>query len=205
MRSTIFALACALLAFAPALPAQAAPVSTPLTPHVGSPIAYRVQLPKGWNIQQEGEFLGAATGDAMVAVAASDVMAGEESGLPVGEAEARRIMSNMILGSDSLMFAMLNEMLKGFQEDGSELQDVVREVRTFAGERSGYLSGRSMDLLDKPARVEVHFTIKDGVVYALVFAATEARFAAYQPLFARVRDSFAFPAAPPAPGGKGKP
>lgn len=83
--------------------------------------------------------------------------------------------------------------------------DVVREVRTFAGERSGYVSGRSMDLFDKPARVEVHITMKDGVVYCLILAATEARYAAYQPLFAGVRDSFAFPAAPPAPGGDGKP
>jgi hypothetical protein len=51
------------------------------------------------------------------------------------------------------------------------------------------------------SRAEFYVTVKDGVAYVLIFAEADARFAAQEPLFARVRDSLVFaenaPVSPP--------
>lgn len=72
---------------------------------------------------------------------------------------------------------------------------MVREVRTFQGQRAGYISGR-FDVEGKEGWMEAHITVREGVLYQLWFVVYGEDPAAYQPLFERVRDSLVFALAP---------
>lgn len=199
----------ALLACASGAPAQSSPASTPLVPHTGSPLAYRIGFPSGWKVEREGvnvsqqaqvqggntvrvrfegEALIAERGTGYIQLLVSDVVPAQPSDMPVSWAEKRRIVTNTILSSDSLLFGLLANTARGL---GTGFRDVVREIRTLGGQRAGYLSG----LLVQPglqSRTEIYVTVKDGIVYVMIFAETDSRFAAREPLFARVRDSLVF-------------
>jgi hypothetical protein len=186
------ALLAAVLALAPAVSAQS-PASMPLTSTVGTPIAYRIGLPAGWKtFEQEDGMLMVGTERLMIMVGAMDMMEGQENPLPVSEAEARRIMTSMIMGSDSLMFGILNEAAHG-QKD-AEFRDAVREIRTLGGQRSAFMKGRVIG--EETGWVELNVTVKDGILYLLAFGADDRQFAAHEPLFARIRDSFVLAPAP---------
>ena len=188
----LLVLACGLLAAAPPALAQSPLASTPLVTHKGSPIAYRIGVPKGWKTGSGEEMMAATSDRALVLVFASDVMGEEGNELPVSEAEARRIMTSVFLGSDSLLFAVMGEILKEAKADDGNLTDVVRDVRTLAGQRAGYLSARGSDFLDEPARLEMYVTVSQGIVYVVAFAAVDAEYEAHRPLFDRVRESLVF-------------
>ncbi|HEU4881367.1 MAG TPA: hypothetical protein VFT45_03950, partial [Longimicrobium sp.] len=105
IRSTplrVLALVCALLGGAPAAMAQK------LTPMVGAPIGYRVSLPSGAEIEDDGETLTAQTEDVIVFIAAVDLVAAQDEPLPVSDAESRRIVTSMFMGSDSLLFGLMD-------------------------------------------------------------------------------------------------
>lgn len=196
------ALACLLAAMAPPALAQSAASSvlTPLTPTVGTPIAYRISLPEGWEIKREDDVLYARQGPLTVVLGSMDMMAAVEDPLPVSDVEARRIMTNMIMGSDSLLYDMMREVSK--EEEGYRVTGTVQDIRSLAGQRAAFLRGRYEED-GEIGWAEAHFTIKDGIVYMLMFALeggerTEAEFAAYEPLFTRIRDSLVLADAPPA-------
>jgi hypothetical protein len=196
------ALACLLAALPPPALAQSAasPVLTPLAPTVGTPIAYRISLPERWEITREDDVLTARQGPLTVVLGAMDMMKDVEDPLPVSDGEARRIMTNMIMGSDSLLYAMMREVTQ--EEEGYRVTGTVRDIRSLAGQRAAYLKGRYEED-GEIGWAEAHITIKDGIMYMLMFTLeggerTEAEFATHQPLFARIRDSFVPADAPPA-------
>lgn len=198
------ALTCILVALSPPALAQSAasPVLTPLTPTVGTPIAYRISLPEGWEITREDDVLSAKEAPLTVVLGAMDLMKGVENPLPVSDMEARRIMTNMIMGSDSLLFALMRDVTK--EEEGYRVTGTLHDIRSLAGQRAAYLKGRYEED-GEIGWAEAHFTIKDGILYMLMFTLeggerTEAEFAAHAPLFTRIRDSFVLADAPPAAG-----
>jgi hypothetical protein len=210
--SPVLPILASLIACASAAPAQSSSASAPLVTQTGSPVAYRIGFPRGWKIEREdmnvsrqaqvqggtvtntvrmqfaGETLSAESGTGYVHLVVADVVPVKRSDLPVSWAEQRRIVTNTVLGSDSLLFGVLANATGG---QGADFRDRVQEIRTLGGQRAGYQSG----LLVTPglqSRVEIYVTVKDGIVYVLTFAESDSRFAAREPLFARVRDSLVF-------------
>jgi len=210
--SSALSLVAVLLAGASAAPAQSSRASTPLVAHTGSPLAYRIGLPQGWQIQRQdvtasrqaqvqagratntvrveiqGETLSAASGTAYVHLLVSDVVPVKRSDMPVSWAEQRRIVTSTLVGSDSLLLGLLANAIRGREAD---FRDVTREIRTVAGQRAGYLSALLVQR-DLQSRTEIYATVKNGVMYVLIFADADSEFAARETLFARVRDSLVF-------------
>lgn len=190
LRSTLaLALAGGLFALAPAAAAQT------LVPVTGDPVPFQLSVPEGWETELDDEMLYVMGEEMMLIVAASDLMAEEENPLPVSETEARRIFTSMIVDSDSLLLAMLDQ---GFTEGlGQEITDATREIRQLGGERAGYLRGRIV-ADGEPGWVDVHLTMKDGIMYMLAFMVKGTEIEQFDPLMARIRESFV-PAPAPAP------
>lgn len=182
LRTSLFlAMAGGLLALAPAAAAQT------LVPLEGLAIPYQLSIPEGWEAEADGEMVYVTGEDMMLVVAASDLMAEEDNPLPVSEKEARRIFTSMIVDSDSLLLGLLDE---GFAEGmDQEIMDPVREIRELGGLRAGYLRGRVV-VDGEPGWVDVHLTMKDGVMYMLAFMVQSPDVEPFEPLIDRIRASF---------------
>ncbi|MDB4947458.1 MAG: hypothetical protein JWM27_107 [Gemmatimonadetes bacterium] len=148
-------------------------------------------------VQAPAEALSAERGTGYIRLIVSDAVPVKGSDLPVSWAEQRRIVTNTLMGSDSLLFGLGTNAAR---TQGAQFRDVVHEIRTLGGQRAGYMSA----LLVKEghqSRTELYLTVKDGIVYGLIFVESVSRFAAQEPLFARVRDSLVFaenaPVSPP--------
>jgi len=188
----LLALSCAFLGLAPAARAQ---TSAPLVTTVGDPIAYRIDLPKDWEISRVSQnvpngtahALSATGGDGAVSVTAADLAAGRtDRPTGVSEAQMRRMMTDMILGSDSLMYGLMQAAITN---QGGTLRDAVRGITTLAGQRAAHLKGRvERDGTTTP--LELHLTVRDGIMYVITTMTGDGRYAASEPLFARIRDSF---------------
>lgn len=185
-------LACALLGMAPAAHAQIQTTSS-LNPTIGSPIAYRIGLPKGWAVEREDGTLTMSTEGASIFVGAMD-LAAEADHLPVSDAEKRRILTNMFMGSDSLLFSLL-EMGMGSAGTGIAVEEATREIRTLGGERAAYMTMQCRCETER-VRMDMYVTVKDGIMYALILGAKANAFKRHEPLFANVRDSFTLASAP---------
>lgn len=186
------ALFCALLCIAPGAAAQGASAA-PLRTLVGDPIPYSIGLPKGWKIENESEMVQAATDGAAVIVGASDLVKNGDHGLPVSDAEARRIFTSMIMGSDSLLFGLVDEGLRIVDE----IQIVEREIQSLGGHRAAVVRGRfAKDGVS--GTMEMIVTVDDGILYVLAFLAESDGHARHAPLFVRIRESFTLPSAPAA-------
>jgi hypothetical protein len=198
--SCLLVLACVVLGFAPAARAQtSAPV--PLTTTVGDPIPYRIDLPGDWKITRLSRDAPNATIHALVAadgangsVAISAADLAERADRPADvEARMRRWMTESILGSDSLMYAMMESSIAS---NGWKVQDAVREIGTLAGQRAAYMRGR-FEARGMPVSFEMHLTVRDGIYYSIVsIVGMPDDYAAHAPLFARIRDSFVLAPAP---------
>ncbi|HYR08019.1 MAG TPA: hypothetical protein VEQ60_09630 [Longimicrobium sp.] len=182
-------LGAAMLALAPGAATQT------LVSRVGDPVPYQIQLPALARISGDGEMLQAETDDFIVVVAAMDMMAEDKDPLPVSEAEARRILTNVVIGSDSLLLAMMEE---GAREQNLELSDVVKEIRTLGGQRSGWMRGRTTCSCGHEVVIETYVTVKDGIVYMLMFGGYAENAERRAPLIARIHESFILADAPPA-------
>jgi hypothetical protein len=112
---------------------------------------------------------------------------GDES--PGPDAEARRVATDRFLGSDSLLLTLVNGGVAQMRSEGTRFDETAREIRSLAGQRAAYLSGRRTDELAAVSRLEVYVTVKDAIIYLLLFAAPEAEYAGHQALFDRVRAS----------------
>lgn len=176
----------ALPGVAPAAAAQK------LTPVTGSPIAYRVSVPSGAEIASNGQTLIAATENTIVSVNAVDLVAAQDERLPVSDGESRRIMTSVFMGSDSLLFGLIDEAL---EEHDMELTGVVREIRTLGGHRAAYVRGVLQEDGEE-AWMEMHLTVKDGILYLLIVGGSPDN--ASRALASRVRESFLLAKSPPA-------
>jgi hypothetical protein len=192
----------AMLGAAMLAPAPGAAAQT-LVSRVGDPVPYRIQLPALARISVEGEFLKAEADDFLVVVATIDMMKEDKDPLPVSEAETRRILTNVVLGSDSLLLAIMEESAR---EQNLEPGDVVTEIRTLGGQRSGWMRGRMMCSCGHEVVIETYVTAKDGIVYMLTFGSHAENAERRAPLIARIHESFALAdAPPPAAGSRARP
>jgi len=193
----------AALVLAPPASAQDAPS---LLTSVGSPLPYRIDLPRDWEITRRSQtlptgtvhVLAAASGDLSVAVLASDLVEGSQdrpSGAP--EAKTRRIVTEMFAKSDSLLLGIMRATT-GVMKKDARVRDVVQEIRSLGGQRAAYMRAR-VERDGESRTVEMHAAVKDGVMYVLVTTVEGGERAAHEPLFARIRDSLRFAAVDDAP------
>jgi hypothetical protein len=187
-RATIALMLCAvLLGSAPA-------AAQKLETIVGNPIAYRVGLPAGAEIVDDGETVHVETENAIVFVGAVDLVATQDEKLPISDREARRLMTNVFMDSDSLLLGLLYQSMA---QQGVELENIVTEMRTLGGQRAGYLRGEFVEAGDR-ARMEMHVTVKDGIMYLLIVGCEDGDDAASATLAQRIHQSFVLADAPPA-------
>jgi hypothetical protein len=188
------ALFSAALVFAPAASAQDAPS---MLTTVGSPLPYRIDLPRDWKINR-GSFplesgrdvhaLAVVRDGVTVGVLALDLMEGQRDGAPVlPDAEMRRAITDMCVKSGSLLYDVLRSSSALKAKDGPIL-DLVREIRTLGGQRAAYMRGR-VEQDGRWYRFETRLTVQDGIMYVLTMTGEADRYAAHEPLFARIRDS----------------
>jgi len=167
-----------------------APTAGRLVARTGHPIPYRVGLPEGAQIDQAEGLLSARTQRGVgVVVVARDMLQREGSPLPGAGAESRRRMTDIVMGSDKVLFAVLEEELRGRT---LELSDVVRGTGTLGGQRAACVQGR-LDERGAAAWIDIHGTVRDGVLYVLAFTVRGRNPAQCKPLLARIRESFVLP------------
>jgi hypothetical protein len=183
----------AMLGLAPVAAAQ----NLALT--VGSPVAYRVSLPEGWATRHDDETLTVFSEDENLAimVAAKDILATMENPMPMPEPEARRILTAMLMSSDSLLLQMLQQTFQ-YQKE-YPITGMTHEIGTLGGERSARLSGR-MRIDGEDIWFQFHVTVKDGVMYMLCFLSQDEFSRKQEPLMDRVHASFVLADAPPPAG-----
>lgn len=186
------ALISAALVFAPAASAQGPSLLT----SVGSPYPYRIDLPRDCRLDRgsrtvsnrEVHSLTAGSRDLVVVVQTVDLMEGGAHRAPgISDPQMRRILTDMVTSSDSLLHGIMQSASALMSKSG-EIQDPVREIRTLAGQRAAYMSGR-VETDGILLRFEMHLTVQDGIMYVLMTMAPSKRYAAHEPLFARIRDS----------------
>jgi hypothetical protein len=175
--------ACTLLGVAPAAAARK------LVARTGDPIRYRIGLPEEAEIEERPGLLAAQTGNLSVIVVATDMLEGEQNPLPLPEAESRRILTSIIMGSDALLFALLDEE---FRRRKLELGNVVRGIGTLGGQRSACVRGR-FEERGVEGWLDMHATVKGGIMYMLAFTVLSDDLAPHEALLARIHDSFALP------------
>jgi hypothetical protein len=188
-RSPVFAAAlfALLSAMAPGAAAQ------PLVTVRGSAIAYRVDVPLGWE-QSGGDDLMVGRDSVFIAVSATDLVPLQKTPLPGSVGEQRRLLTQRFMHSDTVMMAIVSRVARNLDlaEDGR-----VLEVRTLGGQRAAYMSGRPVQSRMK-GMAHVYFTVKDGVMYLLTFNAMDTNPEKHQDLFDRVHRSFVLAEAPPS-------
>ena len=157
----VLTLLCSLLA----VPAHAQRSSSPpLREYVGTSVAYRMGIPVRWELREDGGKLMATNGRVMLMLGVQDLVTDkEEAKLPVSPAENRRIMTNVFLGSDSLLLGLMDRIPEGVMtKQGVQCSQLTREVRELAGQHAGFLSLRCDLGGGEVARYDVWLTVKDG-------------------------------------------
>lgn len=194
LQSRRFTLSLALVGAALGLAPTAGAQQLALT--VGAPISYRVSLPQAWARHQDEEVLFVVSDDEefVIMTAAVDLLAGEKEPLPLPEAEMRRLMTTMMMNSDSLLVDLLGQVFLNQSE--YPVSELVQEVGTLGGERAAHLSGR-MQIDGVDGRFQLHVTMKDGVMYMLGFLSKGEFPPARRPLMAQIRESFILADSPP--------
>jgi hypothetical protein len=190
----------AALALVPSASAQSAPS---LLTTVGTPLPYRIDLPRDWEVHRESRMsntgliyrLAAGNGDRAVALFTTDVMQSRKESPFVSEEQARRIVTDMLVSSDSALYGMMQVMRGEMAEQDEPLLDVVQEIRTLGGQRAAYMTARIAQGR-KSQRFEMHITVQNGIMYILVFMGKLDDHAAHEPLFTRIRESLVFAPAP---------
>lgn len=183
---TLPALVFLLAALASPATAQG-PASAPLNAAVGSPIAYQIGLPRGWEVSRKSGMMFAQSKVAVVIAHARDLL--DDTGRELPEAETRRVMTAMMMGSDSTVFGLMR-LINSQIGEGRDLRDVTYAMGTLGGERAGLMSGWMQMPGAGRMRMEMYLTVRDGIAYVLLFMVQDSRFEAHRPLFTRVRDSF---------------
>lgn len=156
----------------------------------GHPIPFRVELPEDAEIEEGPGLLSARTRDLSIVAAATDMLAGEAHPQTIPEAGSRRILTSLVMGSDALLFGVLEEEL---QTRKLKLEEVVRGIGTLGGQRAACLQG-SFEEHGVRGWLDIHATVKDGILYLLAFAVAGGP-GSPPPLFTRIRESFVLPQA----------
>ena len=177
------------VAASPALAQDRAP--RPLNVVTGAPIAYRIGVPRGWDVQRKTNGLTATRRPAVMTFNAIDMVRAATIDPRMTEADARREMTAIVMGSDSATFHTMRRIME-MGGQAVPLRDVAYEIRTLGGERAGYMTGWSEDP-DAPAefaraRWERYLTVKDGIAYMLFFIVPDSRHEELKPVLGRIVD-----------------
>ena len=175
-------LAGALLGVAPAAAARK------LVARTGHPIPFRVDLPEDAEIEEVPGLLSARTRDVSIVAAARDMLQGDPHPHALPEAGSRRILTTLVMGSDALLFGVLEEEL---QTRKLKLDGVVRGIGTLGGQRAACVQG-SFEEHGRRAWLDLHATVRDGILYLLAFSVAGDP-GSPPPLFVRIRESFVLP------------
>jgi hypothetical protein len=173
----------AALVHAPSASAQDAPS---LLTTVGSPLPYRIDLPRDWEINREsrtgkgGESytLTAGNGSVTVSLVALDMVEN-------GDAVERRATDSTVSTDSFLRDALRHNRVRWTKRGAS---DLVQEIRTLGGQRAVYTRCRIVRD-GKPLWLEMHVAVRDGIMYMLTTMGEADGYAAHEPLLARIRDS----------------
>jgi hypothetical protein len=168
------------------------PAAVPLVPHTGSPIPYKVQLPEGWGVDHTDAGLIAVHGRTVIGVLALDIL--EESGnpMPGSESESRRMLTETIVGSDSLLLVLMEKAREGMIRGARAEVSGTPEIRTLGGSRAAFMRASTV-AKGAALRMDMYFTLSDGYVVVLFHGAPADSAAQWQPLFDRVRESVVLP------------
>lgn len=158
-----------------------------LVARTGHPIPFRVEVPEGAVIEEAPGLLSARTRDLSIVVAATDMLVGDPHPRAIPEAGSRRILTSLVMGSDALLFGVLEEEL---QTRRLKLEGVVRGIGTLGGQRAACLQG-SFEEHGVRGWLDIQATVKDGILYLLAFAV--AGNPGSPPLLTRIRESFVLP------------
>lgn len=157
---------------------------------VGHPIPYRIALPEEAEIHEEPGLLSARTEGLVVVVVARDLLHDEANPVPGPVAAlARRRLTRLLMNSDLLLFVLLEEE---FRNRNLKLHDAVSRVRALGGQWAACMRGR-LEENGLSGWIDIHATVKDGILYMLVFTMSGDDPGAHEPLLARIRDSLVLP------------
>jgi len=190
----------AALVLAPSASAQGAPS---LLTSIGSPFPYRIDLPRDWEIHRDSRnthggtlhVLLASSGNRVAILVTGDVLKDQKESTFASEGQTRQILTDMLVNSDSLLYALMNKFRGDMAAGEGPMLDVVQEIRTLGGQRSAYMKGRTV-IGRKSQWIELHATFQNGIMYVLMFIVETDDYAAHEPLFARIRDSLVLAPAP---------
>lgn len=160
-----------------------APARRKLVVRTGDPVPYRVALPEGAEIEAGTDRLSARTWDIAVMVVALDMQEGETDPL------ARRILTNLVMGTDSMLFELLDEEIRMRK---LQLDDVVHTIGLLGGQRAAHVRGR-FDDGGAEAWVDMHGTVKNGILYMLSFTVLRGVLDPHDRVLARIHKSFVLP------------
>ena len=202
IQSTLLRYALALSAGAALFGLAPAAAGQNLVATVGEPVAFRVSLPEAWDRENEDGMMHVTNEeeDFAILVGAMDLVAAQDDPLPIPEQEARRLLTTMIMGSDSLLLHLFQA---GFLSDNEvSVTDLEPELGTLGGERAARLSAR-FEMEGENGWLRFYVTVKDGVMYMLGFMGKGDFDPGREPLMGRVYESFTLADAPPPLGVQG--
>jgi hypothetical protein len=177
-----------VLAFAGALLGMT-PGGPKLVVRTGNPVPFRIALPKDAEIEAGPGLLSTRIGELAIIAVAKDLMEDQSSPLPERKDFSRRILTSMIMGSDALLFALLDEEL-GRRK--LELGRVVRGIGLLGGKRAACVRGRFEDG-QSGGWLDMHATVKDGIMYMLAFTVVRGGLEPHEALLQRIHGSFVLP------------
>ncbi len=164
------------------------PAARKLTMRVGHPIPFQIGLPEEATIEEAPGLLSARTRDLVVVVVARDLLHDEANPRPVAP-DSRRRLTKMLMESESLLFVLLEEE---FRNGNLQLHGAVSRVRALGGQWAARVCGR-LGESGRSGCIDIHATVKDGILYMLVFTMSATSPDPHEPLLARIRDSFVLP------------
>ena len=161
----------------------------PLTAVLGEPVPYGIGVPEGWSTDLDGEVLSLEDPDeeTVVMVTAFDLVAAQTRPASMSEAEARRILTERVMSSDSVLLDMLQR--NAGRASRYPLSDVTRKIGTLGGEKAGWMSARTR-IAGETGWIRNCLTVVDGILYTLIFMGMGEPNPEQESLIARISDSF---------------
>lgn len=160
-----------------------------LTPVEGQPVPYRISMPEGWSRAWDDGVLTVQDPDEeiVIVVSAMDLAADGTRPASMSEAQARRELTARVMSSDSVLLGLLQR--NAVRASRHPLSDVSREIGTLGAEKAGWLSARTR-ISGEPGWMRVCLTVREGVLYTLLFMGLGEPRPEQDSLVAGIADSF---------------
>jgi hypothetical protein len=168
-----------------------APAGRKLVVRVGAPIPFHIALPQDAEIEAGPGLLSTRIGELLVVAVAKDMMEDQATPAPGRGDFSRRVLTSMIMGSDALLFALLDEEL---DRRKLGLGNVVRGIGLLGGKRAACVRG-CFEERGAKCWLDMHATVKDGIMYMLAFTVLRGGLEPHEALLRRIHHSFELPGA----------